>query len=548
MDRHSRTTALRFSPWLVLPILTIAILVLTTCGSDDPVEPPPGNNGTIGPAGGTVTDAGGAGVTIPAGALTEDIAITVETFADPETGPYPTGPVPIFWGGAQFGPAGTQFSMPVSITLPTREPLNPGDDYPLFSYDPDNQHWVVEKGSAIVTPDGQALEAEVSHFSVFNGGGNAGGGQAGNEVTILLCNFGSAEAVCEAYVAYFKAFIAQVGDKGVYDAECKEVCGLKMDVTCDINGDYFFMPVREGEFVGEQLLVHASEDCAEEGDQNNYAMLEANSTIYYRCTQPGLTATADPGVIEPGGSSTVTASLNCGSMVFPGQPVEFESVGVGQIDRNSATTNSAGQAQVMYTNDEQEGETTVTAYFDACEGQDNAGTVTGQTVITTGGAWSGTMMVLFSQTIGGAPLFNFTDIVSIEFNLSIDEMNIITGTGTGIHGVMVTAGEDCWVSSVSAPDFAVVITGTATAQTMNFRVYPNPMILLSFVITCPHGDDDPTDYPYPMAEGLIEGSILSQDIMISVAREDGAEDSDSGSRSEGTDIPMEYSYEVTVNR
>jgi hypothetical protein len=74
------------------------------------------------------------------------------------------------------------------------------------------------------------------------------------------------------------------------------------------------------------------------------------------------------------------------------------------------------------------------------------------------------------------------------------------------------------------------------------------MIPLSFVITCPQGEDDTTDYPYPMVEGLLEGSILSQDIMISVDRVDGGEDSNSGSRSEGTDIPMEYSYEVTVNK
>jgi len=406
---------------------------------------------------------------------------------------------------------------------------------------------VVEKGSAIVTPDGQALTADVSHFSVFNGGGNAGGGQAGSDVTIMLCNFGSAEAVCQAYVAYFQDFIANVGDKGIYDAECKEVCGLKMDVTCDINGDYFFLPVRVGEFVGEQLSVYASEDCAEEGDEHDYAMLEANSTIYYRCAQPGLSATANPGEIELGGSSTVTASLTCGQMAFPGQPVEFESVGVGQIDRNSATTNAAGQAQTMYTNDEQDGEATVTAYFDACEGQDNAGTVTGATVITTGGSWSGTMAVNFDHPIGGSPLANFSDGVSISFNLSIDEEGNITGTGTGAHAVSVTAGGDCWLSSLSAPGFAVAIAGTATGESMNFAVFPNPMMPVSFVITCQHGEDT-SDYPYPMAEGLIEGSIMSQDIMISVAREDGAQDMGSGSRSEGTDIPMYYSYTVTVNR
>jgi hypothetical protein len=547
MNRRSRTTALRHSPWLALLILAISILVLTTCGSDDPVDVPPDNNGIIGPAGGTVTDAGGAGVTIPADALTEDVAITVKTFVDPETGPYPTGPVPIFWGGAQFGPAGTQFSKPVSITLPTRAPLNPGDGYQLFAYDPDNQRWVIEKGAAIVAPGGQALEAEVSHFSVFNGGGNVGGGQARSDITAMLCAFGSAEAVCNAYVAYFRKYIADVGDKGVYDLECKEVCGLDMYVTCEINGDNFFLSYRNGELVGNQVMIYDPDNCAV-GDDN--AMLETISNIYYRCAQPDLAASADPGEIELGGSSTVIASLTCGQMVFPGQPVEFECVGVGQIDRTSATTNAAGQAQAMYTNDELEGEATVTAYFDACAGQTNEGTVTDEAVITTttAGPWSGRMLVMFSQTIGGAPLFNFSDVVTIEFNLSISEMNIISGTGTGTHVPFVTAGEDCWVSSVSAPSFAVTIVGTATAETMNFVVYPNPMIPLSFVITCPQGEDDTTDYPYPMVEGLLEGSILSQDIMISVDRVDGGEDSNSGSRSEGTDIPMEYSYEVTVNK
>ncbi len=547
MDRRSRTTSLRHYPWLALLVLIISILVLTTCGSDDPVEPPSGNNGVIGPAGGTVTDAGGAGVTIPADALTEDVAITVKTFVDPETGPYPTGPVPIFWGGAQFGPAGTQFSKPVSITLPTREPLNPGDDYQLFAYDPDNQRWVIEKGAAIVAPGGQALEAEVSHFSVFNGGGNAGGGQARSDITGMLCGFGSAEAVCQAYVAYFKAYVADVGDKGVYDAECKEVRGLKIDVTCDINGDYFFLPVRDGEFVGEQVTIADSDDCAEDDGEYKYGMLEATSTVYYRCAQPDLSAAADPGEIELGGSSTVTASLICGQMAFPGQSVEFECVGVGQIDRTSAATNAAGQAQTMYTNDEQDGEATVTAYFDACAGQTNAGTVTGEAVITTGGSWSGTMSINFDHPIGGAPLDNFSDGVSISFDLSIDEQGNITGTGTGTHAVSVTTGGECWVSSMDAPGFAVVVAGTATAQTMNFVVYPNPMMPVSFVITCQHGEET-SDYPYPMAEGLLEGSILSQDVMISVAREDGAQDTGSGSRSEGTDIPMYYSFSVTVNK
>ena len=546
MTCRSPFSGFHLSPVIGFLILAVAILVLTTCSSDDPVETPKPTGTTVGAAGGTVTDAGGASVTIPPGALTEDVVISVKTYQDPATGPFPVGPVPAFLGGAQFGPAGTDFLSPVTITMPTRAPLNPGDDYNLFVYDTVNLRWEIVKGPAIVAADGQSLVGEISHFSFFNGGGTAGGGQARSDITSQLCAFGSAQAICLDYIAYFKQYIAKVGDKGVWDGQCKEVVGLKMDVTCDVNGDNHFEPVRDGVFEGEALDIYDPDDCSRDDGEYNYALLDAYSIIYYKCVQPEMTAAADPTEIELGGSSTVTAKLLCGENPFPGAELQFDRVGFGQLDRHSGTTDGNGQAQTTLTNNDQEGETTVTAYHAACSGEENHGTVTAEAVVNTGGGWSGTLNIAFNHPIGSSPLDNFADNVVINFDLAIDEEGNITGSGAGSHAVDVTPGGECWTSSVSAPSFAVLAAGTATDETLNFVVYPNPMMPVSFVITCQQGEDT-VDYPYPMGEGLIEGAILTQDISISVARQDGATDSGSGSRSEGTDLPMSFSWDVTMS-
>lgn len=541
MTQQVTSEATHKSFCLALLLLLVSIPALATCSSDEQAS------NTIGPAGGTVSDPGGASVTVPPGALSEAVEITVKTFQDPESGPYPTGPLPNFWGGLELGPSGTEFDKPVTITFPTRQPLNPGGDYQLFVYDPDEQRWENAKRPLTVNPDGTTLQGQVSHFSVFNGGGFEGGSAARSDITGQACEFGSAEALCRAYEAYFKEYVADVGDEGVYDGECKEVVGLYMDISCDVNGVPFFLPVRDGTLAGEadQISVYDPDDCADGDD--SYALLDAFATIYYECSHPKLSAAADPSQIELGGSSTVLATLKCGEMVFPSQTVSFRSEGVGEIDRTSAATNPAGQAQVLYTNDDKEGQATVTASYEACVGKDNAATITGSATVTTGGGWSGMMNVNYDHPIGGAPLDLFSDAVTINFDFTIDRDGNISGTGTGSHSVDITAGEDCWVSSTNAPGFNVVVYGSATDETMNILLAPSPTMAVSFVITCPH-DGDPQDYPYPLAEGLIEGAILTENISINVARMDGATDAGSGSRSDGTDIPMHFSWSVTVNQ
>src|ERR1700756_5565350 len=58
----------------LLSAIACTCLVLTGCGGHGTTNPPPLK---IGPAGGTVTEASGAKVVIPAGALTQDTPIAV---------------------------------------------------------------------------------------------------------------------------------------------------------------------------------------------------------------------------------------------------------------------------------------------------------------------------------------------------------------------------------------------------------------------------------------------------------------------------------------
>jgi hypothetical protein len=103
---------------ITVAVFTIAVACSSGDGRtpvepDPPAPPPPplSVRQTVGVAGGTVADPEGrVSLTIPAGALGADVAITIDETTSP-----PTGAVP----GAffEFGPSGTQFALPVTMTV-----------------------------------------------------------------------------------------------------------------------------------------------------------------------------------------------------------------------------------------------------------------------------------------------------------------------------------------------------------------------------------------------------------------------------------------------
>jgi hypothetical protein len=134
------------------------VALLTACGSSDkpattePVKDP----NVVGASGGTVSASGGAAsLTIPAGALPGDVRITVTPKADPASDLRTVSGTSF-----EFGPAGTKFAQPVTLSLKydrTKLPAGaPQSELRLAQLNTDNQWVPVTDGFAIDSVSGKA--------------------------------------------------------------------------------------------------------------------------------------------------------------------------------------------------------------------------------------------------------------------------------------------------------------------------------------------------------------------------------------------------------
>ena len=97
---------------LLRAALYLVAMMISACGGSDDAAPPANQ---IGPAGGTVTGPNGTQVVVPAGALSAPVVITItSTTIAP---PIPAGQQ-VLGSIYDFGPTGTTFAMPVTVTLP----------------------------------------------------------------------------------------------------------------------------------------------------------------------------------------------------------------------------------------------------------------------------------------------------------------------------------------------------------------------------------------------------------------------------------------------
>jgi hypothetical protein len=117
---------------------------------------------SVGAGGGTVNGNDGTSVTIPMGALSSDANITITSVEVAA----PTGTV-IVGPAYDFGPAGTQFAQPVTITLPFDSAK-----LPMGRTASEIRIYTAPKGSTeymqlATTVSGQTVVASASHFTVF---------------------------------------------------------------------------------------------------------------------------------------------------------------------------------------------------------------------------------------------------------------------------------------------------------------------------------------------------------------------------------------------
>jgi uncharacterized delta-60 repeat protein len=131
-------------------------------GGNNPPPPPPPSNTGIGSAGGTVTEASGAKVVIPAGALTTNIAIAVAQASAASAPPLPAGVTPF---GSMYAttPHGTTFAKPVTITIPFDPSKVPAGTTPvLYKTNPAMSGWLQVAGATV---NGSTMSGDVQSFS-----------------------------------------------------------------------------------------------------------------------------------------------------------------------------------------------------------------------------------------------------------------------------------------------------------------------------------------------------------------------------------------------
>ncbi|MBK9518620.1 MAG: hypothetical protein IPO09_14965 [Anaeromyxobacter sp.] len=206
-----------------------ALLLLSACGggggSSTPT-PPPDGTGTVGTAGGTVTLSTGAAVTIPGGALAGDRAITVA--ADGTNGPSGN---PRY----RFGPAGTTFSSPVTVTLPKPAGLAVGATAAVYWTKPGSEN-SYDALPATVTASG--VTAQVTHFSLgFVGaacteGATCAEGLAACQAGAMACASGAPVCAASGPVADGTACGAATACVAVSTCQAGS-CVVGAPVSCD---------------------------------------------------------------------------------------------------------------------------------------------------------------------------------------------------------------------------------------------------------------------------------------------------------------------------
>lgn len=146
-----------------------SLLLLAACssgGGGDNTPPagntPPASGGGVGPAGGVVTGAYGATVTVPAGALssTVNIAIARESDNAPSFPPIDVNAVGAVY---EITPHGTTFSQPVTVSIPFDATQVPAGSTPtLYKADQGGEFVAIP-----TTVSGNMLVAQVTDFSNF---------------------------------------------------------------------------------------------------------------------------------------------------------------------------------------------------------------------------------------------------------------------------------------------------------------------------------------------------------------------------------------------
>ena len=105
-------------------------------------------------------------VSVPPNAVSSNVQLTVSSIPAGQL-PQPTNTNLAILSAGQFGPTGTQFAQPITITFPLPYTQTPGTVYPLMILNEQTGAYTNSGFSATVNADGTSASAQVTHFTSY---------------------------------------------------------------------------------------------------------------------------------------------------------------------------------------------------------------------------------------------------------------------------------------------------------------------------------------------------------------------------------------------
>jgi len=445
---------MKITIYILLSCLFISILLWVSIISCEKktVGPEPANTITISSQGGEYTFPDGILLRIPAGAVTEDMDVTLRKVNREQL-------IPIFNARGvsienllvciEGKPDGTEFIYPVQLCISVD--LEPGDIPFVHEIDLVNGDYTPAQTEIFCYPEKDSLLISLNHFSTV-----------------------SAEVVKEL--------------EGVYNECATNPCRCGDNVIVQGDKDY---ACDNGECqISESKLTITFSECPGQPVEEHFVR-----EVSAGC-KPKLVLSAANTTVPTGGQTSLTAQVYLGCEPTEGQSVDFSISGPATLSPTYSETNADGEAHSTFIAGNEEGTATVTArstvsyytfiiYASAGGQQETAKSA----VITeelsqrvdieieeSTETWSGTMSYEYIDDF-------FTFIrqeatYNVNFTFSVSTQGDIFGTATALQEVSITAIEGWCIQNIDAPlNLNLQVSGDSQVPSFYLVMelpYPNP--------------------------------------------------------------------------
>ncbi|MBN1397608.1 MAG: hypothetical protein JXA06_06220 [Bacteroidetes bacterium] len=543
----------RYYPFVLFLFLSSITLFFMTCSKNEgPVEPGQNNTGgsssqlTIGSSGGKVEDSYGASINVPSGAVSSNLTISVRTVhADsipPELQSAIVGNI------IECLPHGAEFLQPVTIVLPVTSGFTyqAGDTLNLYIYNADSSAWEMTTIPAIVTADGQHLQASVTHFTDYgtnSSGGYNGGGHGFDNVNHSI----DLSVAIDGWIGQYMRSLGGIGTKKRMLDCCMTLANAWFEFRYSSPGYNATITKVEGDQASCDKMENLN---FSEGTPSDGYHINIRVRLCWVVCNPDLNLSISPSHFmvpdDRGKTADVSASVSCGNGpggTFSGHSVKFVvASGPGRVDPPFAKINSSGTASGTYTV-ETRGTSNIRAELETCQTTEPTTATASANVVVD------TLIpdhIYANVTIhhGGSDMpWTFDDRVEMMLTISIEDENVTVTGGEGSHYATCTSNDsECSIINLSAPDFTP--TGNVTKNGNSLYVEFNPNLAsINFTYYCDFGDGDVINSPVP-AYGYMVSTIIAQNVKGTINMELGSFVTGSGSESFGEDLPISYEFEI----